>query len=615
MTVAEAVKETVSSLAGQTPVTESAERSSTPASAKDVTKPGAPGTRTKALENVEEEGSAPVIWIPVLNKGTSFTLEERKEKRLEGLLPPAVESLQLQADRVLLQLKEDCDTPLQQYELLAQVAASNETLFYKVLIDNITMLAPVVYTPTVGEACQKFDRIYRQALGMYFDHVHYKGRFRQLLDHWPSHNVQIIVVTDGGRILGLGDLGTNGMGIPIGKISLYVSGGGFHPEHSLPAQLDCGTDNEELLKDRFYLGNKVPRLKGEAHMAVVDEFVMAVKDKWPDCLIQFEDFQTDQAFKILEAYRDKVLCFNDDIQGTGAVVTSGFINGMKAQGTPIAEARVVFYGAGSSAVGVASMIALLLQQEGGTSKEEAFKNIYMVDSKGLVTTSRGDELPEHKQVVARRDDVPNIKDLKEIIAHVKPHALIGLTGAGPSFDKDVVEEMCKHVERPLIFPLSNPTSKAEITAEHAYEWSGGKAIFASGSPFDPYKYQGKVLEPGQANNVFIFPGVGFGAVMVKSRTIQDEMLIAAAKGLADYVSPEDIKKGKIYPDLGELRDISAVVATAVGEEAFRLGLAGIPKPQDLGKFIRSRMWLPGQPKFDPAKSNMQYENGTAGVEE
>ncbi|BDA50170.1 NADP-dependent malic enzyme [Coccomyxa sp. Obi] len=563
----------------------------------DVTEPGKPATRTKAFKSAEELGAAPLIWNPFLNRGTNFTPEERRRKRLEGLLPPAVEPIELQAERVMLQLNTECHTGLEKYELLSQLAASNVILLYYVLIHNIADLAPVVYTPTVGEACQKFDRIYRQALGMYFDGFNQRGHFRDICDNWPSHNVQIIVVTDGGRILGLGDLGTNGMGIPVGKIQLYVGAGGFHPEHSLPAQLDVGTDNKDLLDDKFYLGNKKHRLDGEQHMAVVEEFCLAAKDKWPDCLIQFEDFPTDKAFAILERFRNKFLCFNDDIQGTGAVVTAGFINGMKAQGTPLKDARIVFYGAGSSAVGVATMIAQLLVKECGLTFDKAKKHIWMVDSKGLITKKRGDKLPSHKLEMAREDDPP-LKDLKDIIAHVKPHALIGLSGAGPSFKKEDIEELCKHIEHPLIFPLSNPSSKAEITAPNAYEWSHGKAIFASGSPSDPFEYNGKLFKPGQGNNFFIFPGVGFGAVMCKAKIITDEMMLAAARALADFVTPEQIEQGQIYPEAKDLRACAATVATAVADEAFRQGLARIKKPADLRGFIEHRMWDPEKPHLN-----------------
>ncbi|KAK9841954.1 hypothetical protein WJX81_000859 [Elliptochloris bilobata] len=570
---------------------------------KDVTKPGDPGTRTAEVRSIMEHGHAPLIWNPDMNKGTAFTAEERKEKGLEGLLPPIVETIELQAERVMLQLRNDCGTDLARYVLLYQLGTHNRALLYYVLINNLEELAPIVYTPIVGEACQKFDRIYRSAMGMFFDAFAQRGHFRKMLDNWPSHNVQIIVVSDGSRILGLGDLGVNGMGIPLGKIQLYVAGGGFHPEHSLPAIIDSGTNTKDNIEDKFYFGNKKPRLSQEESVAAVEEFCMAVHDKWPNCLVQFEDFETSLAFAILEKMRNRLLCFNDDIQGTGAVVTTGFLNGMKAQGTPLGEAKVVFYGAGSSAVGVASMIARLIELDAKISAEDARKAIFMVDSKGLITTSRGDKLPSHKQQMARRDDTPNMKDLREIIEYVKPHALIGLSGAGPMFKQDAIEELCHHVEKPLVFPLSNPTDKAEITAEHAYEWTHGQAIFASGSPFKPYEYEGNMLVPGQANNVLIFPGVGFGAVMSKAKKVTDEMMLAAARALADFVSPEDIKRGKLYPDIKDLRAVSAVVATKVAEEALSQGLGSMEAPSEgLHKFITDRMWDPRKPSLNLSRT-------------
>jgi len=538
-----------------------------------------------------KDGGVSLAWNPVLNRGTNFSQDERESKNLRGLLPPRVESLELQAERVMLQLREEAQTPLDRYTILMQLASTNTTLFYKVLEDNLVELMPVVYTPTVGEACVKFDRIYRNDLGMYFSAFHDRGQMADVVANCPLPDVRIIVVTDGGRILGLGDLGTNGMGISIGKIALYVAGGGFAPEHSLPIALDCGTDRAELLADKFYMGEKKPRVRGEEQLAVVEELCDAIAARWPNCLIQFEDFQTEAAFNILERMRDRVLCFNDDIQGTGAVVLSGFVNGMKAQGTDMKNVRVVFYGAGSSAAGVAAMIASLIKTY-GVSEEEAYKAIYMVDSKGLITATRGDKLPSHKVPFARRDGAPDMKDLKEILAYVKPHALFGLSGQGPSFFQEHVEEVCKHHDKPLIFPLSNPTSKAEITAEQAYAWSDGKCIFAAGSPFAPVEYKGRTYVPGQGNNVFVFPGLGFGAVAVKARSVPDEFLIQAALAVSDFVTPEDAAEGRVYPELGSLRDVSLEVATRVAECAFDMGLAQIERPADIREFLRSQMWSP-----------------------
>jgi len=532
-----------------------------------------------------------VIWNPYINKGTNFSEAERLSNSLRGVLPYKFETLELQAERVMLELRDGKKSPLDKYISLMQVAANSLRLFYKVLQDNIVELMPVVYTPTVGDACVSYHRIPQNALGMYFSAFRDRGEFGQVLQNCPMEDVKIVVVTDGGRILGLGDLGTNGMGISVGKVSLYVAAGGFAPHNALPAMLDCGTDRKELIEDKFYLGERAPRLRGEEHLAAVEELCTAIARRWPGCLIQFEDFQTDAAFTILERLRDKVLCFNDDIQGTGAVVLSGFINGMKAQGTNPRDARVVFYGAGSSAAGVAGMIATLIKEYGAT-EEEARRAIYMVDSKGLITNTRGDELPRHKQPLARTDGAPDMKDLREILAYVKPHALFGLSGAGPSFFREHVEEVCKHNPRPLIFPLSNPTSKAEITAEQAYAWSDGKCIFAAGSPFSPVEYKGRTYVPGQGNNVLIFPGVGFGAAMVKAKKIPDEFFVRAAVAVADYVPAADCAAGTVYPDLRDLREVSLSVATKVAECAFEMGLAQIERPADIRAFLAGRMWRP-----------------------
>lgn len=561
--------------------------------AKEVTSPGLWKQRKHEVKQVEEHAGAPVIWTAWINRGTNFSLEERSKLRLEGLLPPVVESLDLQAERVMSQLQEEHKTDLQRYSILNQLLSSNQTLFYKVVMDNLQYCAPLIYTPTVGEACQKYDRIYRAPLGLYLSAFQHRGRFEQVLRNWPSHNVQIIVVTDGSRILGLGDLGTNGIGISVGKISLYVGGGGFHPEHSLPVVLDVGCNRDELREDKFYLGERRSRLDDDEYYAVIDEFCQAVKFVWPNALLQFEDFTTERAFEILHRQHDKLLCFNDDIQGTGAVVTAGFVNGMKYQKTDLKDARVVFYGAGSSAVGVADSIATYMQHKADISWEEARKRIYMVDSKGLITTSRGDKLPEHKQKYARDDDTKDMKDLEDIVAHVKPHALIGLSAAGPSWPEPVIQALCKEVESPLVFPLSNPTDKAEITAEKAYEFSNGECVFASGSPFKPVTLKGTTYEPGQANNVFIFPGVGFGAVMAKARSVSDAMFVAASQALADCVSEEQLEAKRLYPEISDLREVSAKVAAAVAKAAFEDGVSGLGKaPEDWLAYIQEKMWWP-----------------------
>ena len=545
---------------------------------------GAPSPGTRAM------GTA-LLDTPSDNLGSGFTYEERKVKRLQGLLPPHAETAAVKVGRAMDYFRK-LTVPLNKYMFLDRVRNNEEQLYFEMLVRYLPEMTPIVYTPTVGEACQHFGSVTFERTGMFFS-VTDSGRMRAMLDNWPHQDVEIIVVTDGGRILGLGDLGTNGMGIPIGKCALYVAAGGFDPRKSLPVTLDMGTNNKELLESPYYMGMKNERLKGEDHLAIVEEFCLAVKDKWPNCLIQFEDFQTDAAFNILEKMRKKVLCFNDDIQGTGATVLSGLVNGVRAQGGSLKDVNVVFFGAGSSAVGVATMISLLLEEKGGLSADEARGRIYLVDSKGLVTTTRGDKLAEHKKAFARTDGTPDMKDLAEIIAHAKPNALFGLSGAGPVFMQEHIEEMCKYHEQPLVFPLSNPTSKAEVSAVNAYAWSKGKCLFAAGSPFPPVEYEGKTLTPGQGNNMFIFPGVGFGAMAAQAEYIPDSLFITAADELAHFVTDAEIAQGKLYPDITEMREISAKIATSVASKCYDLGLARLsPKPGSMDNFIRMRMFVP-----------------------
>ncbi|GBG82530.1 hypothetical protein CBR_g34906 [Chara braunii] len=528
---------------------------------------------------------------PTLNKGTAFTPDERDMMRIRGLLPPKVEALEAQARRVMGQLNASADT-LNRYIILSGLQTTNETLFYYLLINYLEELLPIVYTPTVGEACQKFGNIYRSAQGMYFC-TEDKGHIRKMLDYWPHESVDVVVVTDGGRILGLGDLGANGMPIPIGKLSLYVAGGGFNPVGTLPVLLDAGTNNEVLLNDSLYLGSRHKRITGQPYLEFVDEFVNAVKDKWPKALIQFEDFNTESAITILKRHRYSCRSFNDDIQGTGAVIAAGLINASKAQKTSLRDAVILFYGAGSAAVGVSETIVALLKEE-GLSTEEAKSRIYMVDRKGLITADRPGGMEEHKKVFARHDmpAMPEGTTLVDIIAKVKPTALLGLSGNPGVFTKEVVEEMCKCHPRPAIFPLSNPTSKAELTATNAIEWSKGQAIFAAGSPFGPVQYNGKTYVPGQGNNMFIFPGVGLGAVLAQVEMVTDGMFIAASRSLADSVSDEDISSGKVFPSVSRVREISADVASAIMKKAFDDNLAGIDRPADIKEFVKRSMYQP-----------------------
>jgi len=421
----------------------------------------------------------------------------------------------------------------------------------------------------------------------------YKGSIRQILDNWPQQEVNIIVVTDGSRILGLGDLGVNGMGIPIGKLSLYVAGSGFHPSGCLPVTFDFGTNNEKFLNDEEYLGRREKRIKGEAYLEIVDEFMEAVTDKWPEVIVQFEDFSNDHAFLLLDRYREKYLCFNDDIQGTGAVILSGFINSLRIAKIDPGEVKLVFYGAGSAGIGVADMIASFIALKTDKSVEEARKQVWFVDSRGLITKNRGDKLASHKEPYAREDNGDTqIEGLLDILKYVKPHALIGLSGQGGAFEEDVITYMGDNNDKPIIFALSNPTKNAECSAEQAYKWTNAKAIFASGSPFDPVEINGKTLVPGQGNNMFIFPGLGFGAFKCHATRVSDKMIVTAAEVLSRYVNDEEIEKGNIYPPIENIRDISCRIAAEVMTVAKQENLTTMELPENLTKWVEQEMYVP-----------------------
>jgi malate dehydrogenase (oxaloacetate-decarboxylating)(NADP+) len=527
---------------------------------------------------------------PAVTKGSAFSAEERTNLRLRGLLPPRIESLQEQSNRCLYQF-HSFTASIDKYVFLNSLKERNETLFYYLLSHNLELLMPFIYTPTVGEACIKFSREFRVAQGMYFC-AEDKGHMADMVENWPNPQVDIIVVTDGSRILGLGDLGANGMGIPIGKLSLYVAGAGFHPQRTLPVQLDFGTNNRELLSDPFYLGQRHARLLDAEYYPLVDEFVWAVRKRWPNVVLQFEDFSNDHCFDLLEKYRHRCLCFNDDIQGTGAVILAGFISAVRALGKPLKSHRLVFLGAGSAGIGVADAIVSLFVEEEKLSLEEARKHFWFVDSKGLVTTTRGDELASHKKNYARQDSKRELKSLLEVVAEIKPTTLIGLSGQARSFTQDVLTELARHVERPIVFALSNPTSQAECTHEQAIEWTDGRGIFAAGSPFPPVTYKGKTYLPGQGNNMYIFPGLGLGALVARAKEVSEEMINTSAKALALCVTDEDRANGKLYPSLCNIREISTRIAVAVANKAFEQGLAQIPRPANLEETVRNFQYVP-----------------------
>ena len=529
-----------------------------------------------------------ILNDPHLNKGTSFTLEERKALGLSGLLPPHQADMEEQVQRVRENYEHLTD-PLDKYVFLTAIADRNTTLFYHFLMEDLEETTPIMYTPTVGQACQRFGHIYRKNRGMYITRRH-QGRIEEVLGNWPNPEVDIIVISDGSRILGLGDLGANGMGIPIGKLILYVVGAGLHPNRTLPILLDVGTNNEELLDDPLYLGITHRRVEPDEFYAIVDEFVAAAKKRWPHVLIQWEDFTNDKAFPLLQRYRDEVLSFNDDIQGTGAVALAGLLAAMRKLDGKLSDQRIVFFGAGSAAVGIADMICAGIAEEHNMTHEEARRLVWMVDSHGLVTTRRDGELQEHKIPYAREDDpAPTLLD---VVKRIKPTVLIGCSGQPRTFTEDVVRQMYADCPQPVIFALSNPTSKSECTAEQAYTWTEGNAIFASGSPFRRVRLGGRIFIPGQGNNMFIFPGMGLGAIVSGASKITDEMFFTAAKTLAHMVTDEELAAGTLYPDLTKIRQISLGIAASVCRLAWDSGLARFDEPEDIREHVRAAMWHP-----------------------
>ncbi len=527
-----------------------------------------------------------LIHDPTLNKGTSFTKEEQRALKLRGLVPPRVCSQDEQVLRVMENYRRK-PTNLEKYIYIISLQDRNETLFYRVALDHIEEMMPIIYTPVVGQACQQYGHIFRRAHGMFITPEH-KGEIADVLRNWPQPDVRVIVVTDGERILGLGDLGANGMGIPIGKLSLYTACAGVHPQHTLPITLDVGTDNEELLQDPLYLGTPRPRLRGEAYDAFIDEFVDAVQTVFPKALLQFEDFGNRNAFRLLQRYRDRICTFNDDIQGTAGVTLAGLYTAMRMTNGKLADQQILFHGAGEAAIGIADLVVSAMMAE-GMSQQDAMSRCWFRDSKGLVENSRTD-LQDHKRPYAHTHEP--MEDLLTIVKDLKPTALIGVSGRAKQFSRAIVEEMARLNERPIIFALSNPTANSECTAQQAITWSQGRVIFASGSPFDPATYEGRRYVTGQGNNSYVFPGVGLGVVLCGARRVTDEMFFEAAKTLAQLVSEEDLAMGCIYPPLGRIREVSAHIAAAVAEVAYRRDLATEPRPADLFAYVRSKQYQP-----------------------
>ncbi len=523
------------------------------------------------------------------NRGTAFSEAERDALGLSGLLPPAVEKPEQQVARVIDNLRRQA-SDLDRYCYLMALRERSEVLFQRTLVDHLVELLPLVYTPTVGQACQQFGRIFQAPRGLYVT-ANDRGRMRELLRRWPDGPVRAIVVTDGSRILGLGDLGANGMGIPIGKLDLYSACGGIAPGSCLPVMLDIGTQNAALRDDPFYLGLRQPRLQGNDYDALLEEFVTAVQQVFPGALLQFEDFSNHNAFALLARYRDRLCCFNDDIQGTGAMGLAAVNSALRITGGRLTGQRLLFAGAGEAALGIATMVKAAMVAQ-GLSPEQARERCWLIDTQGLLVASRAG-LPAHKLPHAQPREP--LAGLLEAIAALKPTVLIGASGVGQLFSQEVLTTLASHCERPVVFALSNPTAKAECSAQQAYEWTGGRAIFAAGSPFAPVEFAGRTLVPGQANNAYVFPGVGLGLLASGATRVSDAMFFAAADALAAQVSDADLASGRIFPGQDRLREVAIAVAVAVAEVAWRDGLARLPRPADPELEILASMYRPNYP--------------------
>ncbi|MBV8121658.1 MAG: NAD-dependent malic enzyme [Alphaproteobacteria bacterium] len=531
-----------------------------------------------------------ILRDPRLSKGTAFTVEERRKYRLEGLLPPAVTNIELQAARRHTEIANLSDD-LQKYLVLSDLQASNETLFYKVVMSDPATYLPLVYTPTVGEACQKFAHIFRDARGMFVP-ISARGRLREILGNWPEKDVRFIVVTDGERILGLGDLGDGGMGIPIGKLALYTACAGVPPQYCLPVVLDVGTNNQVLLDDPLYQGLRHSRVRGEEYMAFIDEFVDAVQQHYPKCCIQWEDFANINAVPILEHYRDKICTYNDDIQGTAGVALAGIFAALRITGQKITEQRFLFLGGGSAGTGIAELISQAMTMEGMDIAESRKRNA-LFDIHGLIVTSRTD-LADFQKPFAQ--DWAPVSSFVEAVKALRPTGIIGVSTVPKLFTREVIEAKSAINERPIIFPYSNPTSRSECTAEEAYHWSDGRAVFASGSPFAPVEINGRKFIPGQGNNVYIFPAMGMAVFATEAARVTEEMFIVAAKAVAEQVTEENLAAGLIYPPQSRILDASLHVAERVAAYIFDKGLARVPPPGDIGALIRARAYRPVYPR-------------------
>jgi malate dehydrogenase (oxaloacetate-decarboxylating)(NADP+) len=523
---------------------------------------------------------------PCLNKGTAFSEEEREREKLVGLLPEGFEDIERQRTRVLQHLGRK-PTDLERYIYLIGLLDRNEALFYRVLMSDPARFLPIVYDPTVGDACLQFGHIYRRPRGLYVS-MKRKGHVRDVLRNWPERDVRFLCVTTGERILGLGDLGADGMGIPIGKLQLYTACAGVPPEPLLPILLDCGTNNRELLDDPLYLGLRQPRPSTEELDAFVEEFVQAVQEVFPGCCIHFEDWKGTDALRLLAKYKDRVLCYNDDVQGTGSVTVAGLYSALRASGGKLRDQRVLFLGAGSAAIGIADTIVAAMELD-GLSESDARDRVWLFDVHGLVEPSRKDLNP-YQQRYAHR--LPPSREFVETIKTVKATAIIGVSTKAKAFTREVIETMTRLNERPIVFALSNPTDHAECTAEEAYRWSNGKAVYAAGVQFPPVALEGKTFTPSQANNFYVFPAVSLAVYATRAKRVTDEMFIEAARATADQVTDDQRERGMLFPPQSNVLETEVRTAERVAKLAFDRNLAQVDRPKDIAAWIRGMLYKP-----------------------
>jgi malate dehydrogenase (oxaloacetate-decarboxylating)(NADP+) len=521
-----------------------------------------------------------------LNKSTAFTEVEKEALGLVGLVPDVTETEDMQLQRVLLQLAQK-PTDLERYIYLINLLDHNETLFYRTVMSDPARFLPIVYDPTIGEACLKFGHIYRQARGMYLSMARH-GKVKEVLRNWPQKDIRFICVTDGGRILGLGDLGANGMGIPIGKLQLYTACAGVPPQYLLPMYLDAGTNNEQYLHDPLYMGMRKTRPRTEDLYSFVDEFMEAVQEVFPKCCVHFEDWTGVDAVHLLQRYRDKYCVYNDDVQGTAGIVLAGMINAAKVKGTKLSDEKYLFLGAGSAGIGLADLLCSAMVQEGRALKD-AQRHLYMFDINGLLETTRTDLIDFQKPYAHKHAPT---RDFVAAIESIKPTTIIGVSTVGGTFTQKVIEAMSRINERPVILALSNPTEHAECTPEQAYTWSNGKAIYAAGVQFPPVHFKGQTFLPGQANNFYIFPAIGMAVFATQASRVTDEMFIEAARAVADQVPSDLLKQGLLYPLQSNILETEIQTAARIAKLVFDSGLARVARPADIVSFIRNLVYKP-----------------------